>query len=200
MGDLSLFSVAVVLFLIMDSIGNIASYLQLMEGIPPKRRILVLLREMGIVLIAMLLFNYLGEFIFELLGISETTVRIASGVILFIIAVKILFPSIDSLRANLPKGEPFVSPLAIPLTAGPSLLATVMLYAHMEPSQPLMLAAILLSTAATFCVFLAAPFLQRVLGSNVLLALEKILGMILVLMAVQRFTEGLKQFLVAHGY
>lgn len=198
MTDMSLLSISVVLFLIMDPIGNIASYLYLMRDIKPKRRALILAREMGIALAAMLIFNYLGEFIFDLLGISETTVRIASGVILFLIAIKILFPARDSLRANLPQGEPFITPLAIPLIAGPSLLATVMLYAQMEQSQPVMLGAILIASLATFLVLLVSPFLQRWLKNNGLLALEKLMGMVLVLIAVQRFAEGLKQFLSAH--
>lgn len=195
MSDPSLFSVAVVLFLIMDSFGNIASYLKLMQDTKPKRRVWILAREMCIAFLFMLFFNYLGEYIFNLLEISETTVRLASGAILFLIAIKILFPSKDSPRANLPKGEPFIIPLAVPLVAGPTLLATIMLYAHIETSEPIMLLAIIIATVATFFVFLSASFLQRVLGNNGILALEKLMGMILVLLAVQRFAEGIKLFL-----
>ncbi len=195
MSGLSLLSVSVVLFLIMDPIGNIAAYLTLMQGITPARRALILFREIAIAFTAMLLFNYLGEYIFTLLGISEVAVRIASGVILFLIAIKILFPSANGLRSNLPKGEPFIIPLAIPLIAGPSLLATIMLYARMESSELIMLGAIVIATLSTFVVLLLAPYLQRFLGNNGLLALEKLMGMILVLMAVQRFAEGIKQFI-----
>lgn len=199
MGDLSLLAVTVVLFLIMDPVGNIGSFLTLMHGIPPKRQKLILLREMAIAFAVMIAFNYLGEYIFKVLDISQKTVRLASGVILFLIAIKILFPSQDSFRANLPKGEPFIIPLAIPLIAGPSLLATIMLYASMEQSEPLMLAAIAIASLATLGVFLIAPYLHRFLGNNGLLALEKLMGMILVLMAVQRFAEGIKQFISEHN-
>lgn len=199
MEEFSLFSLTVILFFIMDPVGNISSYLTLMKGIAAKRRLYILFREMGIAFAAMLLFNYLGEYIFDILDISEVTVRIASGVILFLIAIKILFPSKDSFRANLPKGEPFIVPLAIPLIAGPSLLATIMLFAHIEASQPIMLAAIALATVGTICVFLLAPYLFKFLGNNGLLALEKLMGMVLVLIGIQRFSEGLRMFFTTQG-
>lgn len=195
---MSLLSVTLVLFLIMDPVGNISSYLSLVKEISPSRQRIVLIREMGIALIAMLAFNFLGEFIFYFLEVSETTVRLASGVILFLIAIKILFPSTNGLRSNLPKGEPFIVPLAIPLIAGPSLLATIMLYAHLEPSQPIMLEAILIAWLCAFIVLLFAPFLHRMLGNNGLIACEKLMGMVLVIMAIQRFMEGIQLFIATH--
>lgn len=191
---MTLFSIALVLFLIMDPVGNIASYLSLVNELPTKRKMWVVVREMLIALAFMILFNYIGEFIFSLLELSETTVRLSSGVILFLVAVKILFPAQDSPRANLPHGEPFIIPLAVPLIAGPSLLATIMLYAHLEPSQPLMLAAIFFAWIAAVGVLLLAEPLQRILGKNGLVACERLLGMVLVMLAVQRFLEGIILF------
>jgi len=195
----TLFTLTVIFFFIMDPVGNIASYLSLVQGLDKKRRYLVLLREMLIALVTTLLFCFLGEFIFKFLEISEVTVRVSIGVILFLVAVKILFPNKDSPRANLPKGEPFIVPLAIPLVAGPSLLATVMLYADLEPSLWLVPEAIFIAWLASFAVFLAAPFLQRYLGNNGLLALEKLTGIILALIAVQKFAEGLHRFFTANS-
>ncbi len=200
MQDLSLLSIGVVLFLIMDPVGNIASYLSLMRDIPPKRQKIVLLREMGIALLVMLIFSFIGKYIFSLLEISETTVRLASGIILFLVAIKILFPSITSLRANLPKGEPFIVPLAIPLIAGPSLLATIMLFSNMENCCPwIMTSAIILATAAALLTLWVSPYLQRFLGSNGLLAFEKLMGMVLVLLAIQRLADGIQQFMALHA-
>lgn len=198
MEHFSLLSIAVVLFLIIDPIGTIGAYLALMRDVPPNRKLLVLLRELGFALIAMLAFNYLGEYIFDLLEISPTTVRLASGTILFLIAIRILFPGKHGLRTDLPPGEPFLVPLAIPFIAGPALLATIMLYAHMEASEPIMLAAILLSTFAAGVVFYIAPFLYRYLGNNGLVALEKLMGMVLILLAIQRFADGLQEFFALH--
>lgn len=191
---MTLFSIALVLFLIMDPIGNISSYLSLVNGLPKKRRMWIVVREMLIALAFMILFNYIGEFLFILLGISETAVRLSSGVILFLVAIKILFPSQDSIRANLPKGEPFIIPLAVPLIAGPSLLATIMLFAHLESSQPLMLAAIFIAWLSAAAVLFFAEPLERVLGKNGLTACEKLMGMVLVLLATQRFLEGIVLF------
>jgi multiple antibiotic resistance protein len=191
---MSFFSIALVLFLIMDPIGNISSYLSLTKEIEQKKHRKVVIREMLIALGAMIFFNYLGEFIFDLLELSETTVRLSSGVILFLIAIKILFTSSDSIRANLPKGEPFIFPLAIPLIAGPALLATIMLYAHIEPYQSVMLGSILIAWLASILILYFSPTIKRVLGQNGLMACERLIGMVLVLMAVQRLLEGIILF------
>ena len=194
---MTLFTLSIILFLIMDPLGNISSFLTLLKDLPKQKRRKIIIREMLIALAAMLLFNFLGEYIFYVLDISETTVKLASGAILFLVAIKILFPSIDSLRANLPEGEPFITPLAIPLIAGPSLLATIMLFAHLEPSQPTMLAAIFISWLAAVIVLLLGSRLQRILGENGLMACERLMGMVLVMLAIQRFAEGIQQFVRA---
>src|SRR5437879_3604114 len=98
---MSLLTVSLVLFLIMDPIGNVSSFLTMVKGIDPARQKNIVLREMFIALAFMILFNYIGEFIFSLLQISETTVKIASGVILFIISVQILFPNLHGIREHI---------------------------------------------------------------------------------------------------
>lgn len=188
-------NLVLVLFFIMDSIGHIGAYLKMVQGINPARQKYIILREMLIALAAMVLFNYIGELIFAELSLSEATVRIASGLILFLIALKILFPSPTSLRANLPSGEPFIVPLAVPLIAGPSLLATIMLFAHIEPSQLIMLGAIFLAWGASAIILWNAARLQRLLGDNGLIACERLTGMILILLGIQRFLEGVAQFI-----
>lgn len=193
------FSVALMLFLIMDPVGNVSAFLNMVKDIPTSQRSWIVLREMLIALVAMLVFNFIGEYIFNILHLSETTVHLSAGLILFLVALKILFPTIDSPRNNLPEGEPFVIPLAIPLIAGPSLLATIMLFAHMEPSIPLMLGAILSAWAAAVVVLLFAPQLKKYLGSNGLIACERLMGMVLILLAIQRFSEGVKLFVATTG-
>lgn len=191
---MTLFNITVILFLLMDPIGNISSFLDLLKDIPKNKRRRIIIREMLIALATMLCFNFLGEYIFSALEISQTTLKLASGTILFLVAIKILFPSVDSIRANLPTGEPFITPLAIPLIAGPSLLATVMLFADLVPSTSLMLEAILLSWLAAVAILLAGSRLQRLMGTNGLMACERLMGMVLVMLAIQRFGEGLQQF------
>lgn len=191
---MTLLNLAVILFLIMDPIGNISSFLNILRDVSPEKRKKIIIREMAIALAAMILFNYLGEIIFSALSISDTALQLTAGVILFLVAIKILFPSVDSLRANLPSGEPFITPLAIPLIAGPSLLATIMLFAHLETSQPAMLGAILLAWSAAAIILLSGARLQRIVGANGLMACERLMGMVLILLAVQRILVGLHQF------
>jgi small neutral amino acid transporter SnatA (MarC family) len=195
----SLLTLTLTLFIIMDPLGNISSFLNLMQGVPAKRQFYVLLREMLVALAAMFLFFFLGEFLFRFLQISPIAVWLASGVILFLTAIKILFPTTDSLRHHLPEGEPFLTPLAIPLIAGPSLLATIMLYAHLETCRPMMINSILLAWMGAVTLLLIAPWLQRTLSQNGLVACEKLTGMLLVMLAIQRFLEGVRLFLAAHG-
>jgi multiple antibiotic resistance protein len=179
----------------MDPVGNLSSYRTMVEKTNPKRRRWIVLREMLIALAAMLLFNFIGEYVLSLLQIKEPTVRIASGVILFLIAIKILFPSENSLRANIAAEEPYVTPLAIPLIAGPAVLATIMLYAITEPSQTFLITAIVCAwLLAVFILLLAEP-IHNYLGDNGLNACERVLGMILILLAIQRTLEGVKQFI-----
>lgn len=192
---MTLFSLTLILFLIIDPFGNVISYNNLMKEIPPSKRLWVGLREMGIALLVMLLFNAIGEILFDLLGFCESALRIASGLILFLVAIKILFPSLGDFRAHLPAGEPFIFPLAIPLIAGPAVLATIMLYAHLEPSQPLMLSAIVFAWLAASAILLSSDFLLRTLGVNGLAACDRLLGMILVILAIQRFADGVQLFL-----
>ena len=195
---MTLFTISLMLFMIMDPIGNISSYLSLMKEVTPKRKYWVFFREMLIALVFMIAFNILGEYIFELLGLKTVTVQLSSGLILFLTALKFLFPAKDSIRANFPSGEPFVIPLAIPLIAGPSLLATIMLFARLEPSILLMLQAILIAWLCSIVVLLAAPFLKKTLGNNGLIACERLMAMVLLMMAIQRFMEGIKDFAVTH--
>lgn len=189
------FSIALVLYLIMDPIGNIASFLSQMRDYPEKKRIWVTVREMCFALIAILIFAVIGEHLFVILDISETTVRLSSGLILFLVALQILFPNTNSMRENLPKEEPYVIPLAIPLTAGPSLLATVMLYAHLEESNQIMFAGILIAWTAALVTLLLGGKLRDLIGDNGLTASERLMGMILVLLAIQRFMEGVMLFM-----
>lgn len=177
----------------MNPFGNVIQALILMEEIDPKRRLFVGLREMLIALAAMLLFYFIGDLLFDMLGFSEVALRIASGLILLLIAIKILFPPANKQLEILP-GEPFVFPFAIPMIAGPALIATIMLYSHLEPSKPMMLVAILCAWAATSALLFLAKPLEKILGTSGLAATERLMAMILVLLAIQRLTLGIELF------
>lgn len=195
---MTLFNIVIVLFLTMDPIGNINSYLSLVSDLPKKRQNYVIIREMLIALSVMIGINYFGELLFSFLDLTETTVRISSGIILLLIAIKILFTSNDSPRSNILQGEPFIFPLAIPLIAGPALLATIMLYSHLETCQSIMLGAILIAWAIASIILFCSKSIKKILGENGLMAIERLIGMVLVLIAIQRFMEGILLFISTH--
>ena len=197
--NITLLTLTLIFYLIMDPVGNIQSYLSLFKDTPPDRQKKIAWREMLIALGAMFFMYLCGEFFFSFLSLSEVAVRCAVGVIMFLIAIKILFPDQTSLRANLPAGEPFIIPLAIPLIAGPALLANILLFGHMEHCRPMMVTAILFSWMAACATLILAPQLNRVLGKNGLSAAEKLMGMVLVMLAIQRFFEGVQQLVAERG-
>jgi multiple antibiotic resistance protein len=189
---------ALIFFLIMDPLGNLSSYSYMVEHIPLKRQRWVVVREMLIALGAMLFFFFLGETIFQQLQLSEPSLHISAGLILFMVALKIIFISPTSLRANLAKEEPFIIPLAIPLTAGPALLATIMVYSLIEKDNLAMLAAIVLAWLLTSIIYSFATPIKRLLKTNGLLACERLIGMLLIILGVQRLLAGVELF--SHKY
>lgn len=191
---MTLLNTVLILFLLMDPIGNINSYLYMTKDLEKKRHNRIIFREMLIALGVMVGFYFLGDYVLDFLKLSEATVRLASGLILFLIAIKILFPTQTSLRANLPKGEPFIFPLAIPLIAGPGLLATIMLFSNLESMKSIMLPAILLAWLISVMILYFSNSFKRLLGNNGLSASERLIGMVLVLVSVQRILEGILVF------
>ncbi len=193
---MSLLSIALVLFLIIDPLRNTQSFVHFLNDVRRDRKNFVIIRELFIALGTMLFFSFIGEYIFHILEIEEVTVYLSSGLILFIMAMKILFPKIPLHDAKFyPDGEPFIVPLAIPMLANPGLLATIMLYAGTENSVFTMNAAIVLAWAVTALFFIKASKVKELLGSNGLIASERLMGMILVLLSIQRFLEGIEIFI-----
>lgn len=185
------------LFILMDSVGNIPIYMAVLKEVPTKRQIFIIIRELLIALVTIILFAFLGEYLLDILKIGQETIMIAGGVVLFIIALKMIFPKGESSFAEGSiQGEPFIVPLAIPLIAGPSSLAAVMIYSHQEPMS-LVVGAICLAWLLTLIVLIGAPFLKKVLGVKVISACERLMGLLLTLMAVQMFLEGIAQFVLS---
>ena len=190
-----LLTLVLILFLIINPLGNITLFDKAVAKVPASRRRKVIARELLIALFTMYLFNFFGEYLFTVLGLSELTVRFASGIILFLIALRMLFPPEEDALGQYPEGEPFVVPLAIPLTAGPSLLGTIMLYAHIVPSTYDMALAIFIAWSCAAVLLLMGPQLEKLLRKNGLLACERLMGLVLILLATQRFMEGIQMMI-----
>ncbi|MBP1644175.1 MAG: YhgN family transporter [Acidobacteria bacterium] len=184
-------SAAILLFLVMDPLGNVPLFVSALSRVAPARRTRVLVRELVIALVALLAFLFFGRSVVGLLGIREESISIAGGIVLFLISLRMLFPPPGG-AGEADAGEPFVVPLAIPLVAGPSALATLLLLAGQEGARPGLLAAALgAAWLASSLILLASPLLHRALGERGLVAFERLAGLLLVALAVQMFLDGL---------
>ncbi|MBT0723726.1 YhgN family NAAT transporter [Rosenbergiella sp. S61] len=192
-----LFSAAVLLVLIMDPLGNLPIFMSVLKHIDPKRRRVIIIRELLIALVIMLLFLFTGEKMLAFLNLRAETVSISGGIILFLIAIKMIFPSPESNNSGLPAGEePFLVPLAIPLLAGPSLLATLMLMSHQYPGDMGMLViALFIAWGITAAILMMSGLFLRLLGSKGVNALERLMGLILIMIATQMFLDGIRAYL-----
>lgn len=192
---MKMLSIALSLFLLMDSLGNIPFFISFLKGIPAKRQRAIIFRELAFALIIIVLFNFVGEGLMLFLNIQNDTLQIAGGLILFILSLKMIFPQSDKPRENLPEGaEPLIVPLAIPLIAGPAVLASVMIYAKQEDTITV-IGAIFIAWLASLLVLLSSSWLKTFLGSKGLFALERLMGLVLILIAVQMFMSGLTDFM-----
>ena len=189
------FEIAIPLFLMMDPVGNVPLYVSLLKDIPQKRQRIVIIRELLIALATIVLFIFVGQSFLDLIGVSQATVQIAGGIILFIISLKLIFPP-DKKLTPTSRGEPFIVPLAIPLVAGPSVLAAVMIYSQ-TISLPTLFSATCIAWIGTAIILMGSMFLKKVLGEKGISACERLMGLILTLIAVQMFLEGFRVFLVS---
>jgi multiple antibiotic resistance protein len=180
----------------MDPIGNIPLYIALLKDLDPKRQKIVICREMFIALVVIVIFTFIGEGLMNFLHVGNDTIQIAGGLILFLICLKMIFPPLVKENHALlqEEREPFLVPLAIPLIAGPSTLAAVMIFARQESSFSL-IGSILIAWTASLVILLAATNLQKILGARGILAMERLMGLILILIAVQMFLSGVTIFL-----
>ncbi|MGE4297943.1 MAG: MarC family protein [Desulfovibrionaceae bacterium] len=193
----TILEIALPLFLIMDPIGNAAICLPMLKDMPPVRQRRVLFRELCIALCVTLLFQFIGEGLLGLLDIEQSTLRVAGGCILFIISVRMVFPPATGEHPEALITDPFIVPIAVPLIAGPSLLAAVMVYAHRGTPQTTVGLAVLLAWGAAAVLMLSSPSLLRVLGKRGMRAAERLMGLILVLMSVQMLEEGVRLFILS---
>lgn len=192
---MTLAQITVTLFLIMDPLGNIPIFLALLKDCSPKRQRVIIFRELVIALFIIIFFNFLGNEILNLLGITQSTVKIAGGIILFLIALQMIFPKNKPQQhhQNLDE-EPFIVPLAVPLIAGPSIIGTVMIYAHQEEDHLKLTLAICLAWVISTAILLMSSWLKRILGNKVLLATERLMGLIMTILAMEMFNSGLVTF------
>src|SRR5688572_8129964 len=154
-------SAALLLFLILDPLGNVPVFLSLLRGLPPKRQRIVLARELLIALGVLMVFLWIGKHALEVMHLRQESVSIAGGIVLFLIGIRMIFPPPEGLMGELPGGEPFIVPLAVPLVAGPSGMAAVMLMGTREPDRlGEWSRALMTAWGATAAILFCAPYLS----------------------------------------
>lgn len=180
----------------MDSSGRQTLFIAVLKNVNPKKYKLIILRELIFALIILIAFMFFGQHILTTLQISESSLSIAGGIILFLIALKMIFPDHSDETTKNMNPEPFVVPLAIPFVAGPSSIATVMLIMSREPNRWLdWLIALGLAWFVTSLILVFSGGIKKILRERGLIAVERLMGMILTTIAVEMFLSGLKRFL-----
>jgi len=193
-------SAALLLFLVMDPLGNIPLFMTTLKKVEERRQRLVVVRELLIALAVLVGFLFLGQYLLRLLHLSETALTTAGGIILMIIALKMIFPRRDASLEEDVEGEPFIVPLAIPYVAGPSAMATSLLLMSREPGRwPEWLLAVFIAWFASAVIIYFSGYFARFLGEKGLVAVERLMGMLLITVAVQMLLNGIGEFITKQG-
>jgi MarC family membrane protein len=194
--DHTFLSALVLLLLVLDPLGSLPVFIAVMRQVPPERRTRVALRESAIAFGVLLLFMATGQAFLELMRLSERSLEVAGGVILLIIAMKMIFASGGELYAgDGSTREPLIFPLAVPLLAGPSAMATVLLLASRQPDRLLhWVGALTVAMAVSALVLLGADRIRKWLGHSMVSAIEKLMGLVLTAIAIEMILAGLKRY------
>jgi len=188
-------SAVVLLLLVYDPFGNVPIFISALREVPHERRRRIILRECLIAFLVLTAFVFVGRPFLDLVGLSEQSLQIGGAVVLMLVAIRMVFPTADGVYGQTPGGEPFIVPLAIPALAGPSALATVLLFVAREPHRTWWwVAAIAVAMSGAALILAFAERLQQWLGERVTVAFERLTGLILAALAVELMLRGIKQF------
>ncbi|MFH1023400.1 MAG: MarC family protein [Planctomycetota bacterium] len=191
---MSVLSAIVVLFLVIDPLGNIPLFVCALSTVDRRLHRRIIVRELLIALAILVMFLFAGNHILTLLGVSRSSLGIAGGIILLMIATKMVFLGSEMVFENAASGSPLVVPLAVPLVAGPSAITTVILLVSREPSRrPEWLLALFCAWLAAGIVLMFSGRLSMLLGNRGLKAIERLMGMTLATVAVEMFVTGIRQ-------
>ena len=201
MSDYTFLSATILLLLITDPIGNIPIFANALKPVPPQRRARVILREILIAFLLLLAFMFGGSAFLRAMGLSELALQIGGGVILFLIALRMVFPPPTSAADDVPPEEPLIVPLAVPAIAGPSALATVLLLVSHQPQQRMeWVGALCVTMLISAVVLISAERILRVVGTRVVTAMERLMGLVLVSVAIEMLLRGVKTFVLQFAH
>lgn len=196
--DHSFLSALILLLLVLDPLGSLPIFIPIMRAVPKERRTHVAVREVGMAFCVLIAFMFLGDSFLEVMHLSERSLEVAGGVILMIIAIRMIFGSSGESAYGLEPGkEPFIFPLAVPLLAGPSAMATVLLLASRQPDKIWQwIGALSTAMLISGLTLVLADRIRKLLGDSVVSAIEKLMGLVLTAIAVEMVLAGLKRYFV----
>jgi MarC family membrane protein len=188
-------SAIILLILVTDPLGNVPMFIGLLRQVDPARRRRIIIREVFFAFVILLFFAIFGQRVLDLMHLSDTSLGIAGGVILFLIALKMVFPHPEGSFGHQVHGEPFLVPLAIPFIAGPSAIATVLLLVSHDPNRLWeWIAALTVAMLVSAVVLGFAEKIADFLGEQVTMAFERLMGLILTAIAVEMLLGGITKF------
>ncbi|MGF6599009.1 MarC family membrane protein [Paraburkholderia sp. GAS448] len=189
-------SATVLLILITDPLGNIPLFIGCLRGVAPNRRVVVILREIAIAFVILLVFMVVGDRFLRMMSLTDLSLRIGGGIVLFLIALRMIFPHPDGpFGGDVRGGEPLIVPLAIPALAGPSALATVMLLTSQAPGKTFeWIGALTVTMVVCAIVLVLAERIQALLGERTVMAFERLMGLVLAAISVEMILAGIKAF------
>ena len=190
---------AVTFFLVTNPIGNSPAILALIKNFDFQRQRIIMLREGFLALLVALFFQYLGEPFLSLLAVKNYSVTLCGGLILFLVALRMIFSLSEPNESEALQQEPFLVPIATPLLSGPGLLTMIMLKSHLESSHLIISLSILLAWVGVLAVMIIAPYLQRLLGIKGMLALEQLMGLLLAMIGLEMLVNGVKLYMDTLG-
>ncbi len=196
--ETSFVSAVVLLLIVCDPVGNIPIFISALHDVPRERRRAIILRECLIAFGVLVAFVFVGGPFLRLLGLSELSLQIGGGVVLMLVALRMVFPTAEGVFGQSPGGEPFIVPLAVPALAGPSALATVLLLVSGDPARiPLWVGAVAVVMAISALVLAFSERIMRLLGERVTQAFERLLGLVLAAIAVELMLRGIRTFVAS---
>lgn len=192
---MSFLSSTISMFLIMNSVGHIMAYWDLVHTLDRRRRRVIIVREMFFALFIMVFFYFVGEFLLRALEVGHQTVQLAGGIVLFLIAIRMIFPNSKTPYPK-EKEEPFVFPIATPMIAGPSILTTIMIYSGQENEGHQVLLAIFVAWFVSITILFFAEQIKNTIGKRALVAIERLMGLLLTMMSVEMVLSGIRSIVV----
>lgn len=186
----TLINIATSLFLIMNAVGQIPLFLAILSPYSPAKQKMLIFREMSIALSILLVFTFFGESVLFYIGITRSIIGMAGGILLFLVSLDMVFPKTKDL-SELTKFEPMVVPLAIPVITGPGAITMSMTFAAQTNSPLLVSLAIIAAWIPSLIILLSSSYIQRLLGNKGMQAVERLGGMLVILIAIQMFSSGL---------